>query len=335
MTVSEGSRVARFTLLVATLIMTSMAIGQPDQTGKVYRIGFLAFGPRPVETVAKSPLKPFRQALRDRGYVESENLILDERWAEAHLDRLPKLATELIDLQPDVIVASGAGAVRAVMRLTREVPIVIAGASDPVAEGLVSTLARPGANVTGVSTLPGRELEGKRLQLLQQAIPWVTRVAVILDSTSRLDPKPLEDAARALGLSLIFSGETESHEEFRDTFADMVRARADAVYAPETPINVRQRKLIIELALEHRLPAIYGSREYVEAGGLMSYGPSFPALLGRTVTYIDKILQGANPGELPVEQPMHLELVVNRKAASEIGVGIPATILMQAVEIIE
>ena len=335
MTMGDWSKIARFAALAATLIVSSVAAGQSVQTDKVYRIGFLAFGPRPTGAAVDSPLVAFRQALRKRGYVEGENLALDERWAEAHLNRLPELAAELIQLRPDIIVASGAGAVRAVMRKTREIPIVIAGATDPVAEGLVTTLARPGANVTGVSTLPGRELEGKRLQLLQQTVPGVTRVAVILDSTSRLDPKPLEVAARALDITLIFSAETESNEEFRDTFAEMVEARADAVYAPETPINVRQRGLIIELSQEHRLPAIYGSREYVEAGGLMSYGPSFPELLERVATYIDKILQGAIPGELPVEQPMHLELVINSKTADQIGISIPAKILMQAVEIIE
>ena len=221
------------------------------------------------------------------------------------------------------------------MRKTREIPIVIAGATDPVAEGLVSTLHQPGANVTGVSTLPGRELEGKRLWYLQKTVPGITRVAVILDSTSRLDPGPLKANADALGIKLIFSGETESDEEFHDTFADMVQDRADAIYAPETPINARQRDLIIKLAIEHRLPAIYGSREYVEAGGLMSYGPSFTELLERVATYIDKILQGANPGDLPVQQPMHLELVINQKTADRIGVRIPDLIRYQAAEIIE
>ena len=168
-----------------------------------------------------------------------------------------------MQLNPDIIVASGAGAVRAAMLETQEIPIVIAGAADPVAEGLVTSLAHPDANVTGISVLPGRELEGKRLQLLQQAVPGITRVAVILDSTSRLDPTPLRNAASELGITLLFSGETESPEEFRDTFVEMVEDQADAVYAPETPINVRQRRLIVELALEHRIPALYGSREYV------------------------------------------------------------------------
>ena len=335
MTIGNWSRIARFAALAVSIAVSIIAPVQSDQTDKVYRIGFLAFGPRPTGSAVNLPLAAFRQALSKRGYVEGENLVIDERWAGAHLNRLPELAAELIQLNPDIIVASGAGAVRAAMRKSREIPIVIAGASDPVAEGLVSTLARPGANVTGVSTLPGRDLEGKRLQLLQQTVPEIKRVAVILDSTSRLDPEPLRIAATALGMKLIFSGETESREEFHDTFNEMVQARVDAVYAPETPINARQRDLIINLAIEHRLPAIYGSREYVEAGGLMSYGPSFPELLGRVATYIDKILQGATPGELPVEQPMHLELVVNKKTADRIGITIPTKIKMQAVEIIE
>jgi putative ABC transport system substrate-binding protein len=332
MALVDGTRVALFTLLI--LVVTAVS-AQSDPADRVYRIGFLAFGPRPVGAVVKSPLVAFRQALRELGYVEGENLIIDERWAEARLNRLPVLAAELVQLNPDIIVASGAGAVRATMRETRKIPIVIAGATDPVAEGLVSSLARPGANVTGVSALPGRELEGKRLQLLQQTIPGVTRVAVILDSTSRLDPAPLEAAARALGITLLFSAETESHEEFRDFFIEMIRDRADAVYAPETPINVRQRGLIVDLALEYRLPAIYGSREYVEAGGLMSYGPSFSELLHRAAIYTHRILQGAIPGELPVEQPMRLELVINNKLAKQLGISFPTTILMQAVEIIE
>lgn len=336
MTSDDWSRIARFAALAVILVVSTIAAGQPGQTDGVYRIGFLAFGPRPTRAPLDSPLIVFRQALSNLGYVEGENLIIDERWAEAHLDRLDELAAELIELGPDIIVASGAGAVRAAMRKTREIPIVIAGATDPVAEGLVSTLARPGANVTGVSTLPGRELEGKRLEYLQQTVPGITRVAVILDSTSRLDPGPLQLEADALGLKLIFSGETESNEEFHDTFAEMVQDRADAVYAPETPINARQRDLIIKLAREYRLPAIYGSREYVEAGGLMSYGPSFSELLERVATsYIDKILQGANPGELPVQQPMHLELVINKKTAEQIGVSIPNRIKYQAAEIIE
>ena len=328
----DWSKIALLALL--TLVATGVG-GQSNQTDRVYRIGFLAFGSRPVSTVVNSPLMAYRQTLRERGYVEGENLILDERWAEARLNRLPVLAKELVQLKPDIIVASGAGAVRAVMRETQEIPIVIAGAADPVAEGLVSSLARPGANVTGVSALTGRELEGKRLELLYRSIPGIRRVGVILDSTSRLDPTPLEIAARALGITLLFSSETESHHEFRDAFAEMVRDHADAIYAPETPINVRQKKLIVELALEHRLPAMYASREYVEAGGLMSYGPNFSELFGRAAIYTDRILKGATPGELPVEQPMHLELVINKRVAKLLGISFPTMILMRADEVVQ
>ena len=328
----DWSKIALLALL--TLVVTGV-VGQSNQTDRVYRIGFLAFGSRPIAAAAKSPLVAFRQTLHERGYVEGKNLILDERWAEAHLDRLPALAAELFQLNPDIIVASGASAVRAAMRETQEIPIIIAGAPDPVGEGLVQSLAQPGANVTGVSALPGREFEGKRLQLLQQTIPGVTRVAVILDSTSRHDPALLDSAASALGLTLLFSAETESPDEFRDTFEDMIKDHAEAVYAPETPVNVRQRKLLVELALEHRLPAMYASREYVEAGGLMSYGPNFSELFGRAAIYADKILKGASPGELPVEQPLHLEFIVNQKTARLLGINFPTTILMQVDEVIQ
>jgi putative ABC transport system substrate-binding protein len=335
MAIDDWSKIARLVALVVAMTVSLVATGQSDQSDKVYRIGFLAFGPHPVGTVVTSPLVAFRQTLRERGYVEGKNLILDERWAEARLNRLPALAAELVQLKPDIIVASGASAVRATMRETQIIPIIIAGAPDPVGEGLVQSLAKPGANVTGVSALPGREVEGKRLQLLQQAVPGLTRVAVILDSTSRLDPALLEAAASTLGLTLLLSAETESPDEFRDTFEEMIKDHAEAVYAPETPINVRQRKLLVELALEHRLPAIYGSREYVEAGGLMSYGPNFSELFARAAIYTDRILKGANPGELPVEQPMHLELVLNKKVAKILGLNFPSRILMLADEVIQ
>ncbi|MCG6890230.1 MAG: ABC transporter substrate-binding protein [Gammaproteobacteria bacterium] len=335
MVIDHWSKITRLVVLVAAVTVSLAATGQTGKSDKVYRIGFLAFGPRPVGTVITSPLVAFRQTLRERGYVEGENLILDERWAEAHLDRLPALAAELFRLNPDILVASGASAVRAAMRETQEIPIIIAGTPDPVGERLVQSLARPGANVTGVSTLPGREFEGKRLQLLQQTIPGITRVAVILDSTSRLDPAVLESAAKVLGLTLLFSAETESPDEFRNTFEQMVKDHAEAVYAPETPVNVRQRKLLVELALEHRLPAMYASREYVEAGGLMSYGPNFSELFGRAAIYADKILKGATPGELPVEQPMHLELVINTRVARLLEISFPTVILMGADAVVQ
>lgn len=327
------------TAFLVTFVIGLIALQTPSTQAqgltKTYRIGFLALGRHPVgSSVAASPLVAFRQTLRELGYVEGRNLILEERWAETDLDRLPLLATELVGLKPDVIVASGASAVRAAKHATQQIPIVIAGAADPVAEGLVTSLAHPDANVTGVSALPGRELEGKRLQLLQEAVPGIARVAVIVDSTSRMNPAPLQAAAQALGIMLLFSGETESAEEFRGAFDEMVRDSADAVYAPETPINVGQRRLIVELSMEHRLPAIYGSREFVEAGGLMAYGPSFAELFHRAAVYTDRILKGATPRELPVEQPIRFNLVINIKTAKSLGLSFPPSILIRADEVI-
>jgi putative ABC transport system substrate-binding protein len=183
--------------------------------------------------------------------------------------------------------------------------------------------------------MAGRELEGKRMELLREAVPGLTRVAVILDSTSRLDPAPLQAAARELGITLVLSGETESPDEFQSTFAEMVRDRVDAVYAPETPVNVRQSQLIVKLALKHRLPAIYGSREFVEAGGLMAYGPNFSELFQRAAIYVDRILDGSRPGDLPVEQPMRFELVINAKTAKFLDLDFPPSILLRADEVIQ
>jgi putative ABC transport system substrate-binding protein len=280
------------------------------------------------------PLTALRHGLHELGYREGHTVILEERWAAGDFNRLPALAAELAQLPVDVIVASGASAVRAAMGATRVIPIVIAGAADPVAEGLVASLAHPGGNVTGLAVLAGREIEGKRLELLHAAVPTATRVAIVLDSTGRLDPTPLRDAAQALGLTLLFSAETATPEEFQSAFTTMIQNGADALYAPETPVNARHRDLIIELAAQHRLPAMYASRDFVEAGGLMSYGPSFTALFRRAAIYVDKILKGALPADLPVEQPMYFELVINLKTAQAFGLALPPILLFQADEVL-
>jgi ABC-type uncharacterized transport system substrate-binding protein len=308
----------------------------PRPAERVFRIGFLAFGPPPPEPVPPTfPLTALRHGLREIGYREGHTIILEERWAAGDRDRLRAMAAELVQLPVDVIVASGASAVRAAMGATRVIPIVIAGAADPVAEGLVASLAHPGGNVTGLAVLAGREVEGKRLELLTEAIPAITRVAVVLDSTSRLDPTPLREAARALGLTLLFSAETATPEEFQSAFAMLTRHGADALYAPETPVNALHRRLIVDLAAQHRLPAMYSSRDFVEVGGLIAYGPSFAALFRRAATYVDKILKGEQPANLPVEQPMHFELVLNLKTANALGLVLPSTLLVQADEVIQ
>jgi putative ABC transport system substrate-binding protein len=321
-------------LLALGVVCTPLAVAAPSAE-RGFRIGFLAFGPPPPDPVPPAfPLTAFRQGLRELGYVEGHTVILEERWAAGEIARLPALAAELVQLPVNVIVASGASAVRAAMGATRSIPIVIAGAADPVAEGLVTSLARPGGNVTGLAVLAGREVEGKRLELLRAAVPTAARVAVVLDSTGRLDPTPLREAAQALGLKLLFSTEAATPEEFRSAFITMIKNGADALYAPETPVNARHRDLIIELAAQHRLPAMYASRDFVEAGGLMAYGPSFTALFRRTATYVDKILKGALPADLPVEQPMYFELVINLKTAQAFGLTLPPILLFQADEVL-
>ena len=298
--------------------------------GKVYRIGVLSFGQKWPPRIEAA----FLDGLRERGWVEGQSIMLEHRYAGGRADRLSELATELVRAKVDLIVASGASAVRAATIATSAIPIVIAGVPDPLGFGLVTSLAHPGGNVTGVSDAAGREIEGKRLELLKELMSVVTRVAVVMDSTSRVDPAPMREAARALGLTLLISPEAETPEEFRAVFTWFSRERAGALYAPETPVNVRHRSLIVMLAGQHRLPAMYGSREFVEAGGLMSYGPSYAALFRRVASYVDKILRGARPGDLPVEQPTQFELVVNAKAAKALGLVLPPAILVRADHVI-
>jgi putative ABC transport system substrate-binding protein len=323
--------------LIVTLVLGLLAaplLADAQQAGKVYRIGFLAFGHPPS---GPSPcLEAFRQRLRELGYVESDNLGLEFRYAEGKIDQLSGLAAELVRLKMDIIVTSGTSAAWVAKEATKTIPIVIAGSGDPVAFGLVASLARPGGNVTGFSELAGREIEGKRLELLKEAVPTASRVAVVMDSTSRRDPTPLEEAAKALGFTLLLSDEEwATPDEFQSAFATMIRERTDALYAPETPVNVLHQSLIIKLAAKNRIPAMYGSREFVELGGLMSYGVSFADMFRSVAIYVDKILKGAKPADLPVQQPTRFELVINLKTARQIGLMIPPQLLMQADKIIK
>jgi ABC-type uncharacterized transport system substrate-binding protein len=322
-------------IVIATLILAFATPAESQQIGKVYRIGFLASGSPPDPSQPASPFAAFRQGLRKLGYMEGQNILLEVRYAKGDHERLPSLAADLLKLKVDIIVASGLSAVRAAKNATGTIPIVMVGAMDPVGFELVASLARPGGNVTGLSDSAGRELEGKRLELLKESVPKVSRVGVVLDSASRLDPAPLKEAARALGLTLILSSETATPEEFESTFATMIRERAAALYAPETPINARHRGLIIELAAKHRLPTMYGSREFVEAGGLMAYGANFADLFHHAATYVDKILKGTKPAELPVQQPLQFELVISLMAAKRIGLTIPPGMLVRADKVIK
>ena len=318
--------------LAGALLVPAVA-PEAQAPGKIARIGFLALGPAPA--VGSSVWEALVAGLRERGWVEGRNLAIERRDARGRPERLPALAEELVRLRVELIIASGASAVRAAKNATAATPIVIAGAADPVAFGLVASLAHPGANVTGLSDSPGREIEGKRLELLKAVAPTVSRVAMVLDSASRVDPAPVQVAARALGLTLLVSRETVSPEEFEANVAALVRDRAEALYAPETPVNARHRGLLVSLAARHRLPAVYGSREFVEAGGLMAYGVSYADLFHRVAAYVDRILRGARPADLPVEQPTRFELVINARTAKALGLSIPPAVLVRVDQVIE
>jgi len=305
-----------------------------QQTGKMSRIGYLgssspSFEPHYVEA--------FREKLRDLGHVDGENIAIEYRWAEGQDDRLPNLATELVRLNPDVIVTTGTPGALAAMQATKTIPIVMASAGDPVGAGLVASLARPGGNVTGFTIL-GPELEGKRLELLKEAVPELSRVAVLWNPSnpaivSYFDT--IKDAGRALRISLDPVVEVRRADELDNAFTAIASARAHALTVLADRFLLAQRKRIVEFAAATRLPGMYPYREYVDAGGLMSYAPSNIELFRGAATYVDKILKGAKPGDLPVQEPTKFELIVNLKNAKVIGIDVPTSLLLRADELIE
>jgi ABC-type uncharacterized transport system substrate-binding protein len=309
--------------------------GEAQQAAKVAQIGYLTLN------LAASPHMPeaFRQGLRDLGYIEGRNVVIEIRSAEGKLERLPALAAELVALRVDVILAAGTPHALAAKQATRTIPIVFAAGTDPVMDGLVTSLARPGGNVTGLSSL-GSELVAKRLELLKQAVPGVSRVAVLWhpgalgERTEKDMLKEAEVAARALGVRLQFV-EARGPADFDRAFSDMTRARVDALTLLTSTMFLSERRRLVALAAKHRLPAVYPWRDVVDAGGLMSYGPDLADLFRRAATYVDKILKGAKPGDLPVEQPTKFELVINLKTAKALGLTIPQSLLQRADEVIQ
>ena len=319
--------------LAGGIVVVPLAV-EAQQAAKIARVGILGANP------AASPrLEAFLQGLRDLGYVEGRNVVIEYRNHEGKVDRLPALAAELVALKVDVIVASNTGAALAAKRVTRTLPIVFAAAADPVTSGLVASIARPGGNVTGLSAL-APELVGKGLELLTQAVPGVSRVAVLwqpgaLDERTDKDMlKAAEVAARALGVRLQFV-EARGPVHFDRAFSDMTRTRAGALIVLTSVMFINERRRLVDLATKNRLPAIYPQRDFVDAGGLMSYGPNGPDLFRRAATYVDKILKGAKPGDLPVEQPTKFELVTNLKTAKSLGLTIRPSLLLRADEVIQ
>ena len=317
--------------LGAMLLALSLPAGA-QQPVKVPRIGVLTrASPGP-----SANLEAFRQGLRELGYVEGKNIVVEYRYAEGKSDRLPELVSELLHLKVNVIVVSGTGPTSAAKRATSTIPIVMAQSSDPVGSGVIASLARPGGNVTGLTTIAA-ELSGKRLELLKEASPSVSRVAVLWDPDS---PGPVvafketQVVAQTLGVQLQ-SLEARSPNDFEGAFKAATRERAGALTVLASLLTLTYRKPIVNLAAKNRLPATYPDSQFVEAGGIMSYGTDVADLWRRAATYVDKILKGAKPGDLPVEQPTKFELVINLKTAKQIGLTIPPNVLARADKVIK
>ena len=323
---------------IASTLLAAPLATEAQQAAKVTRIGYLATSPATIPHLREA----FRQGLRDLGYVEGRNLVIEYRDAEGKVERLPALAAELVALKVDVIFVGGSTrAALTAMQATKTIPIVFAGVGDPVTSGLVTSLAQPGGNVTGLSIL-APALVGKRLELLTQALPGVSRVAVLSrpgalgERTDKDMLKGAEVTGRALGVRLQFvEARGRGPEDFDRAFSDMTRARAGALAVLPSNMFTNERGRLVALAAKNRLPAVYTSREFVDAEGLMAYGANFADLFRRATTYVDKILKGTKPGDLPVEQPTKFELVINLKTAKALGLTIPPSLLQRADQVIE
>jgi putative ABC transport system substrate-binding protein len=342
------SRIGSTAIFIVTLALALLAAPMPShgqQQGKVYQIGFLGnnlFAPTEETHPQRCPItghpnwQAFVAGLRERGYIPGQNLVIECRWTEGRAERAPGFAAELVSLKPDLLIAPTTANVRAAKQATSTLPIVMVNVTNPVERGLVPSLARPGGNVTGLTDAP-LETEGKRLQLLKEALPKVSRVAYLAYLTGESTAgfrEEREAAARALGVTLQPYGIREP-TEFTPTFAAMVKAQAEALFVETHPFWYGHRQRIIEFAAQSRLPAIYHDRDFVTAGGLMSYDVNRLAIMRRLGIYVDKILKGAKPADLPVEQPTKFDLIINLKTAKALGLTIPPSLLMRADEVIE
>jgi putative ABC transport system substrate-binding protein len=326
-------RIASFIILLALGILVTPPAAEAQQPRKVPHIGFLS---SVSANSVRARLEALRLGLRDLGWVEGQSITIDYRLADGRNDRLPSLAEELVRLKVDVIVTHGVVATLAARRATSAIPIVFASADDAVAAGLVASLARPGGNVTGLTVI-SPELSGKRLELLREVIPTLTRLAVLRNPTNPVSLPELKEtqvAAQTLGL-LIQSLEVTDPGGFAGAFSAMTREQAGALIVLSDAMFTGRHAQIVDHAAKSRLPAIYWTREFVDAGGLMSYGPNFADLWRRAAAYVDKILKGAKPADLPVEQPRKFEQVINLKTAKAPGLTIPQSVLIRADQIIQ
>ena len=319
--------------VLVTLLLASFYLAQAQQPTKVTPIGYLA----PASLSANAArIEAFRQGLRELSYVEEKNIVIEPRYADGKFDRLPALAAELVRLKVAVIVTAGASATRAAKEATSTIPIVMTNDSDPVANGFVASLARPGGNITGLSTL-APELSGKRLEILREVVHKLSRVAVLGTSTATGDAQVIRElqlVAKAFKVQLQYLDVLDS-KDIETALRAASKGRADGVLTLSSAILASQRAQLVDLAAKNRLPAMYHTSLFVEAGGLMSYGVNLPDLSRRAATYVDKILKGRKPADLPVEQPMKFEFVINLKAAKQIGLTIPQSLLFRADKVIK
>jgi putative ABC transport system substrate-binding protein len=306
-----------------------------QQQGKIWRVGFLALR-SPTASIPVASYGAFLQGMRELGYVEGKNLIIERRLAEGKVERLPDLAAELVQLKVDVIVTAGAQPTSAAHKATTTIPIVMGNSIDPVGSGFIVSLARPGGNITGLSNLIG-DLSPKHFEMLRSMVPKLSRVAILMNPTNSghaMILKTVQTAAQKSGVKIL-PVQARSPQEIESAFSTMTKHNAEAVIVANDAFLNQQRRQIAELAAKNRLASVAAVREYVEAGGLMSYGPNFVESYRRAATYVDKIFKGAKPGDLPVEQPTKFELVINHKTAKALGLTIPQSLLISADKVIE
>jgi putative ABC transport system substrate-binding protein len=317
-------------------LLAAPSAAEAQQAVKVYRIGVLSNAAPTTPGVSRN-WGAFRERLGELGWIEGKNIVIEYRWAEGRIERFPALAADLVNLKPDLIVAVANAAARAAKQATSTIPIVMAYVFDPVGEGFVGSLARPGGNITGLTFNVGSEIIGKHLQLLKDALPKVSRVAVLFipgPPISEVFLKETQVAAQALAIKPKVV-EVHGSAELEQAFAVATRERADALLVLPYPLTYVEARRIVNLAAKSRLPAVYPFREAVEAGGFMAYGASAPDMFRRAAGYVDKILKGARPADLPIQQPTKFELVINLKTAKALGLTIPPSLLLRADQVIE
>ena len=329
-------KTVRLVVMLALVILTAPLIAEAQQPKNVPRIGLLITNSRAAES---TNIEAFHRGLQALGYVEGQNIMLEYRYADGNLEQLPPFAAELVRLNVAVIVTTGTPPTRAAQQATQTIPIVMTVVGDPIEAGFVASLAQPGGNITGLIQMSG-QLNGKRLELLKEAVPEIARVAMFVDGTWTAQQlseflQEAQLASQALGITLQSLEVRDHNPDLDGAFSTATRQRADALLIPPGPVLNLHRKRVVDLVAQSRLPAMYFTRGFVEDGGLMSYGPSQPDNFRRAATYVDKILKGTKPADLPVEQPMKFELVINLKTAKALGITLAPTLLFQADEVLQ